>query len=89
MKLNARDSSNGISQEYFTDENDSRNKRQSEYNEMNDELDPSGDIQNIWQGMVSAMVDGAKQIVKKVAESFDSDPEQQSNMWTENLVFVQ
>lgn len=54
-----------------------RNKRQaSEVEQING--DPAMDeIQGIWQGMWETVVDGAKQIVKKVAESFDKEPQQQ------------
>lgn len=32
------------------------------------------DVQNIWKGMMTAVVDGAKEIVKKVAEGLDAEP---------------
>lgn len=47
--------------------------------------DPAMDeIQGIWQGMWESVVDGAKQIVKKVAESFDNEPQPQPREDFEN-----
>lgn len=57
----------------YNDAKIKRAKRQSELGEM---IPGPGadDVQNIWQGMMKAMVDGAKEIVKKVAEGLDAEP---------------
>ena len=56
-----------------------RQKRQAESAENQDgPNDPfADDVQNIWEGMMKTMVNGAKEIAKKVMESFaGEDPEQ-------------
>lgn len=79
--MNSRDleSSNEISSEDFAEKNYQRSKRQTDYSDMQGEMNeegPAGDVQNIWNGMVQTLVDGGKQILKKVVESFDKDSEQ-------------
>jgi hypothetical protein len=46
-----------------------RAKRQDEF----DHEAVGEDIQNIWQGMMQTVVEGAKEIVKKVAEGFENE----------------
>lgn len=49
-----------------------RKKRQA------DEMDPDmQEVQSIWQEMWQTMVEGAKKIVKKVAQSFDREAQEQ------------
>lgn len=68
---------NEIIQEDYDDSDLIRNKRQAGDAEQIGGDPEMGEIQGIWQGMWETLVDGAKQIVKKVAQSFDQDPEQQ------------
>lgn len=50
-----------------------RSKRQAEFGEIIPDQG-ADDIQNIWQSMMTTVVDGAKQIVKKIAEGIDAEP---------------
>lgn len=75
MSSSDSDANNEISNELFVGKNNRRSKREADFSNV----DPTGDIQNIWQGVLNTMVDGAKQIVQKVAEGLGQDPDTYMN----------
>lgn len=53
-----------------------RNKRESEMApQPGEDGEPGKDIQDIFQNMFHAMVEGGKKIIQKVAEMIDSSPQ--------------
>lgn len=59
------------------DSNDKRHKRQAPPSPPNQQGSPDKDIQDIFQSMMKAMVEGGKKIVQKVGEFLENPPSQQ------------